>query len=121
MGKFITPLGIFNPIQFRPLINPINKPHFLREGQEGGIFPISLSGVQFHGRLFPRGSDKLEYSIFSGMYEEGATDSVHTGARLGYTFGNTGVTLGTNFMHGRVNRTIRVDPWKTSCTGKCKR
>jgi hypothetical protein len=55
-----------------------------------------LAVAQVHGKVF----DTLRYDLYTGVVPDNQTRTLITGARLGYTFGNSGVTLGVNYGYG---------------------
>jgi hypothetical protein len=55
-----------------------------------------LAVAQIHGKVF----DTLRYDLYTGVVPDNHTHTLLTGARLGYTFGNSGVTLGVNYGYG---------------------
>lgn len=101
-GRFVTPHGIINIEHFPPVLLEIQQPQFLRPFSGATIFPNFLNGAQAHGRLFLRsGKDVLQYNMYGGIFAAGDADDVLGGVRVGYTIGETGVTFGFNYAHGR--------------------
>jgi hypothetical protein len=61
-----------------------------------------LAVAQIHGKVF----DTLRYDLYTGVVPDNQTRTLITGARLGYTFGNSGVTLGVNYGYGIRDATV---------------
>jgi hypothetical protein len=55
-----------------------------------------LAVAQVQGTVF----DALRYDVYAGVFPDDRARTLITGARLGYTFGSSGFTLGVNYGYG---------------------
>lgn len=101
VGRFITPHGIINVEHFHPTLLHIPYPMFMRQGKTSTFFHRFLIGTQVHGSRYvgPREADRLEYHAYVGTQKETGSKFI-LGARVNYTFGESGLTVGLNYGHG---------------------
>ncbi len=102
LGRWVTPHGIINIEHFPAILLDTEQPQFLRPFGGQTIFPNFQTGVQIHGKTFAgfEGKGQLKYDLYAGVFG-GNQDNINIGGRLGYTFGDTGFTLGLNGTLGR--------------------
>jgi len=104
-GRFITPHGIINIEHFPATLLDPEQPMFLRPFPGQTMFPNFTNGVNIHGSRFVGrgGRDRLTYNVYGGVWAGNATNG-NVGARLAYTLGGTGLTIGANAMAGERGR-----------------
>ena len=98
MGRMITPHGIINIEHFPNILLDQEQPLFLRPFGGQTMFPNFTTGLQAHGKFF-FGNDTLEYNAYSAAAQDAAEELIH-GSRIGYTFGDEGISIGINAAHG---------------------
>ncbi|WP_262695970.1 OprO/OprP family phosphate-selective porin [Kordiimonas aquimaris] len=102
VGKWVAPHGIINIEHFPAILLDTEQPQFLRPFGGQTIFANFQTGVQVHGRQFlgASGENELNYAFYVGNFG-GNQDNFNVGGRVGYTFGQSGVTVGLNGAFGR--------------------
>ncbi len=98
IGRYLTPAGIINIEHFPALLLDTEQPQFLRPFGGSTIFPNFLTGVNAHGQKF-FGDNKLKYDAYTGNFS-GNAEGLVNGARLAYTVGDLGLTVGGNIQAG---------------------
>lgn len=98
LGRMITPHGIINIEHFPSTLLDQEQPQFLRPFGGQTIFPNFTTGVQAHGNLF-YGDDTLSYNAYVAAAQSAIEEEL-VGGRVGYTFGDEGVTVGLNAATG---------------------
>ena len=102
IGKWVAPHGIINVEHFPAILLDTEQPQFLRPFGGQTIFANFQTGVQVHGKTFlgKDGGSELNYAFYVGNFG-GNQDNFNVGGRVGYTFGDSGVTFGLNGAFGR--------------------
>ncbi len=102
VGKWVAPHGIVNVEHFPAILLDTEQPQFLRPFGGQTIFANFQTGVQIHGRKFMGrdGASALNYAFYVGNFG-GNQDNFNVGGRVGYTFGDSGITFGLNGAFGR--------------------
>jgi len=109
LGRYVTPHGIINIEHFPQILLDTEQPQFLRPFSGDTIFPNFTSGAHLYGKAFVRGDkDRLQYSVYTGNFSS-AGEHFNYGARLDYTIGDSGLTLGANLGQGQRSDTARTD------------
>lgn len=97
-GRFITPHGIINRDHFPAVLLDAEQPQFLRPFDNDTIFPNFVNGITAEGRFFtPVGQTR--YAVYTGNFVENSEAFV-SGARLGQSLWDTGLTVGLNVAEG---------------------
>ena len=101
-GRFITPHGIINIEHFPATLLDPEQPQFLRPFGGQTIFANFMNGFKAEGTFFTgsNGENKLTYSAYVGSFVNNG-EQFNYGGRLGYSFGNSGLTLGANLGGGK--------------------
>ena len=100
IGRYITPFGIINIEHFPAILLDTEQPQFLRPFSGDTIFPNFITGAQAHGKLF-LDDDIIQYNLYTGVFTGSTPEQFYGGARVGYTLGSFGTTLGLNFGTGK--------------------
>lgn len=102
IGKWLAPHGIINVDHFPAILLDTEQPQFLRPFEGQTLFANFQTGVQIHGKTFmgQDGGSELNYAFYVGNFG-GNQDNFNVGGRVGYTFGDSGVTFGLNGAFGR--------------------
>lgn len=98
-GRMITPHGIINIEHFPATLLDTEQPQFLRPFGGDTMFSNFTTGIQFHGRFALGGDNAIQYNTYVSA-KQGATENPIYGARLAYSHGNSGVTVGVNGATG---------------------
>lgn len=101
-GRFITPHGIINIEHFPATLLDPEQPQFLRPFGGQTIFANFMNGFKAEGTFFTgtNGASKLSYSAYVGSFVNNG-EQFNYGGRLGYSFGDSGLTLGANVGGGK--------------------
>ncbi len=105
VGRYITPFGIINIEHFPAILLDTEQPQFLRPFSGDTIFPNFITGAQAHGKFFLN-DDILQYNLYTGVFTGSTPEQFYSGARLAYTLGSFGTTVGINFGTGE--RSLRT-------------
>lgn len=102
IGRWVTPHGIINIEHFPAILLDTEQPQFLRPFSGQTIFANFQTGVQLHGRQFlgHNSENTLDYAFYLGNFG-GNQDNFNAGGRVGYTFGQAGLSFGLNGAIGR--------------------
>ena len=108
LGRWVSPHGIINVEHFPAILLDTEQPQFLRPFSGQTIFPNFQTGAQIHGQKYAGfgGRGKFDYNFYVGVFG-GNQDEFNYGGRIGYTFGDTGLSLGVNGAIG--NRAEDID------------
>ncbi|MCC3860074.1 hypothetical protein [Pseudemcibacter aquimaris] len=98
VGRFITPHGIINVDHFPAILLDPEQPQFLRPFGGQSMFANFMTGANIHGQTFTD-NGRLKYDLYVGSFV-GNPESFNYGGRVGYTFGDTGITVGANLGGG---------------------
>lgn len=98
LGRFITPHGIVNIEHFPASLLDAEQPQFLRPFSGQTIFANFTNGLNVQGTKF-FGDNRLTYALYGGVWAGNATSGVF-GGRLGYSLGDSGITIGLNGVSG---------------------
>ena len=102
IGRWVAPHGIINIEHFPAILLDTEQPQFLRPFGGQTIFANFQTGIQVHGRSFLGKDDgsELNYAFYVGNFG-GNQDNFNVGGRVGYTFADSGFTVGINGAFGR--------------------
>ena len=106
LGRFLTPIGIYNPTYINALRWSNIRPLVAQE-----FFPDIITGAQVHGTI----TSRVEYSVFTQLQDNEAVSVSHlpisefTGGELRYLFG-TNSRFAVNYGQ------FRSDTFKEICT-----
>lgn len=100
VGRYITPFGIINIEHFPAILLDTEQPQFLRPFSGDTIFPNFITGAQAHGKFF-LDEDILQYNLYTGVFTGSTPEQFYSGARVAYTHGTFGATLGLNVGTGK--------------------
>ena len=113
-GRYITPVGIINVEHFPASLLDTAQPMFLRPFSGQSLFSNFLNGVNVNGSIYTgdAGENTVEYSVFGGFFSGNATNP-SLGARVRYSLGQSGLSLGANVITGDRNEDIDGDRFTT--------
>lgn len=102
LGRFVAPHGIINIEHFPAILLDTEQPQFLRPFGGQTIFANFQTGVQVHGQKYLGlgGKGRLDYAVYAANFG-GNQGEFNVGGRVGYTFADSGFTVGLNTAFGQ--------------------